>query len=91
MTMSQDNKQNENKMGSQHTPPVLPIDTPEKTHDTGGLMGKMQTVKSAWDKAPEGDKKSNALKHYQSAEKAQKAGNETEAMRELDHATKALA
>ncbi len=54
-------------------------------------MGKMQTVKSAWDKAPEGDKKSNALKHYQSAEKAQKAGNETEAMRELDHATKALA
>jgi hypothetical protein len=61
----------------------------ERVH--GGLMGKMQTVKSAWDKAPEGDKKSNALKHYQSAEKAQKAGNETEAMRELDHATKALA
>ena len=89
--MSQDNKPNETKMGTQHTPPVLPTGTPDKTQDKGGLTGKVQTVKSAWDKAPEGDKKSNALKHYQSAEKAQKAGNETEAMRELDHATKALA
>ena len=89
--MSQDNKPNETNMGTQHTPPVLPTGTPDKTQEKGGLIGKMQTVKSAWDKAPEGDKKSNALKHYQSAEKAQKAGNEPEAMRELDHATKALA
>lgn len=55
-----------------------------------GVTSKMQAVKSAWDKAPEGTKKANALKHYQSAEKAQKAGNEAEAFRELEEATRAL-
>jgi hypothetical protein len=47
-------------------------------------------VKSVWDKAPEGAKKANALRHYQSAEKAQKAGHDAEAVRELDEATKAV-
>jgi hypothetical protein len=34
---------------------------------------KMKTVKAAWDKAPAGMKKDNALKHYQAAEKAMTA------------------
>lgn len=55
-----------------------------------GVSSKMQTVKSAWDKAPDGDKKDSALKHYQSAEKAHKSGNDSEAMRELEEATRAL-
>ena len=54
------------------------------------IVSKMQTVKSVWDKAPEGAKKANALRHYQSAEKAQKAGNYAEAIRELDQASHAL-
>jgi len=54
------------------------------------LSARLQTVKSAWDKAPEGDKKARALKHYQSAEKAQKSGNDAEAMRELEEASLAL-
>lgn len=52
---------------------------------------KMKSVKSAWDKAPAGTKKDSALKHYQAAEKAHKAKNETEANRELDEAKRALA
>lgn len=55
-----------------------------------GVISQMQTVKAAWDKAPDGPKKSNALKHYQSAEKAQKSGNEKECARELEAATRAL-
>ncbi|MDP1554955.1 MAG: hypothetical protein Q8L84_05810 [Hyphomonas sp.] len=55
-----------------------------------GVSSKLQTVKSAWEKAPDGAKKANAMKHYQSAEKAHKSGNEAEAMRELEEATRAL-
>lgn len=55
-----------------------------------GVITEMQTVKTAWDEAPEGVKKANALKHYQSAEKAQKSGDNTEAMRELKEAARAL-
>jgi len=55
-----------------------------------GVITEMQTVKAAWDEAPEGPKKASALKHYQSAEKAQKSGNNTEAMRELQEAARAL-
>jgi hypothetical protein len=56
----------------------------------GQASRQMKEVKSAWDKAPEGTKKANALQHYQSAEKAIKAGNEPEAIRELEKATRAL-
>ena len=52
---------------------------------------KMKSVKAVWDKAPAGPKKDTALKHYQAAEKAQTAKNDTEANRELDAATHALA
>lgn len=52
---------------------------------------KMKSVKAAWDKAPAGAKKDTALKHYQAAEKAHTAKNDTEAHRELDAATSALA
>jgi len=85
--MSQDNKYDDKKSA----PPVLPTDTTGGADKQAGLISKMQTVKSAWDKAPEGDKKSKALKHYQSAENAQRAGNEAEAVRELEQATRALA
>jgi hypothetical protein len=79
-TMSDDNK----KHGT------MPADKSASDGKMAGLVSKMQTVKSVWDKAPEGAKKANALRHYQSAEKAQKAGNDAEAVRELDEATKAL-
>jgi hypothetical protein len=69
---------------------TLPADKSAADGKMAGLISKMQTVKSVWDKAPEGAKKANALRHYQSAEKAQKAGNDAEAIRELDEATKAL-
>lgn len=46
-----------------------------------GINSRMEAVKSPWHKAPEGRNKANALKHYQSAEKAQKAGNDCEAGR----------
>lgn len=51
---------------------------------------KMQTVKAACDKAAPGPKKETALKHYQAAEKAHTAKNDTDALRELDKATHAL-
>lgn len=50
----------------------------------------MASVKSAWDKAPEGSKKATALKHYQAAEKAHDADNDEEAHRELKEASRAL-
>jgi hypothetical protein len=52
---------------------------------------KMKTVKAAWDKAPAGPKKDAALKHYQAAEKAQTAKNDSECNRELEAAEHALA
>jgi hypothetical protein len=51
----------------------------------------MKTVKAAWDKAPAGAKKDNALKHYQAAEKAHTAKHDADATKELDAATHALA
>ena len=52
---------------------------------------KMKSVKAAWDKAPAGPKKDAALKHYQAAETAQTAKNDSECIRELDAAQLALA
>lgn len=52
---------------------------------------KMKSVKSAWDKAPDGPKKNAALTHYQAAEKAQTAKNDADCIKALDAATKALA
>lgn len=51
---------------------------------------KMKSVKAAWDKAPPGPKKDAALKHYQAAERAQKADNAAEINKELDAASHAL-
>ncbi|MEO0916226.1 MAG: hypothetical protein AAFY31_04480 [Pseudomonadota bacterium] len=48
------------------------------------------SVKAAWDKAPEGPKKATALKHYQAAEEAIKAGNDEKAHKELKEASRAL-
>jgi hypothetical protein len=61
--------------------------TPEQTKTSE----KMVSVKSAWDKAPTGQKKDDALKHYQAAEKAHKENNEVETNRCLDAAKLALA
>lgn len=69
---------------------VLPTANTTSHDASTGVSSKMQTVKSAWDKAPEGTKKTEALKHYQSAETAQKSGNDAEALRELEAATRAL-
>ncbi len=52
---------------------------------------KMNSVKAAWDKAPAGPKKDAALNHYQAAEKANTAKNDTETNKELDAAAHALA
>jgi hypothetical protein len=51
----------------------------------------MKSVKAAWDKAPAGPKKDAALKHYQAAETAQTAKNDSECVRELAAAQLALA
>lgn len=51
---------------------------------------RMKTVKAACDKAPSGPKKEAALKHYQAAEKAQKASNETDCLKSCNEAAKAL-
>jgi hypothetical protein len=51
---------------------------------------KMASVKTAWDKAPAGPKKDAALKHFQAAEKAQTANNDSLTIKELDAATNAL-
>lgn len=82
-----DNNMNKDHKGKQADQTAANSQSNDKQ---AGVTNKMQTVKSAWDKAPEGTKKANALKHYQSAEKAQKSGNDTEAMRELEEATRAL-
>ncbi len=60
------------------------------TPKTNNTAEKMISVKAAWDKAPAGPKKDNALKHYQAAEKAHTANNDAEANKELGAATKAL-
>jgi hypothetical protein len=52
---------------------------------------KMKAVKAAWDKAPSGPKKDEALKHYQAAEKALAAKNDADCIKELDAATHSLA
>lgn len=73
------------------TAPQAQLSTEGSSNDRqSGVIAEMQTVKAAWDEAPEGAKKASALKHYQSAEKAQKSGNNTEAMRELKEAARAL-
>ena len=66
---------------------INPMDAKQPTTSAD----KMKSVKAVWDKAPAGPKKDAALKHYQAAEKAQTAKNDTEANRELDAATHALA
>jgi len=52
---------------------------------------KMKSVKADWDKAPDGPKKDEALKHYRAAEKAHTAKNDAETNKELDAAKHALA
>lgn len=51
---------------------------------------KMQSVKAAWDEAPDGPKKDSALTHYQAAQQARAAKNDAECLKELDAATHAL-
>ena len=61
------------------------------TPETNKTAEKMKSVKAAYDKAPDGPKKEASLKHYQAAEKAQKAKNDAETNKELDAAKHALA
>jgi hypothetical protein len=84
--MSEDSRHREDK----NAPAILPTDDPRDENKQDGLISKMQAVKAACDEAPDGAKKSNALKHCQSAERAQESGDEAQAMRELDAATRAL-
>lgn len=58
---------------------------------TPNTADKMKTVKEACDKATAGPKKDSAVQHYQAAEKANTAKNDSECNRELDAATHALA
>lgn len=51
---------------------------------------KMRTVKAAWDKAPAGPKKDEALRHYQAAEKALAAKKDADCIKELDATTRTL-
>lgn len=83
---NQDNKNQDNK--NQNA--VLAGGKAGPGDHTSDVSSRMQSVKATWDKAPEGDKKADALKHYQSAETAQKSGNDAETHRHLDAATKAM-
>ena len=62
----------------------------ENQSEENQTVKHMASVKSAWDKAPEGPKKAAALKHYQAAEKAHEAENDEEAHNELKQASRAL-
>ncbi|MFN3312383.1 MAG: hypothetical protein ACK46Q_02795 [Hyphomonas sp.] len=84
--MSDDNTHKDNP----NEPATLPTANSGNEGKKDGVISKMETVKSAWDNALEGEKKDSALKHYQSAEKAQMSGNDAEALRQLDAATRAL-
>lgn len=66
---------------------MKPMDSNSPAPNT---VEEMKFVKAAWDKAPSGPKKESALKHYQAAQKAQKAKNDIECNRELDAAKRAL-
>lgn len=61
-----------------------------ETSETPNIEDRMKSVKATWSKAPAGDKKDKAFKHFQAAEKAHTAKNDSEANKELDAATKAL-
>lgn len=61
------------------------------TSEQNKTVDKMKSVKAAWDKAPAGPKKDEALKHYEAAEKAHTAKNDAETNKELDAAKHALA
>lgn len=84
--MANDTERNDGQQG--HA--TLPTANSGREVKQDGAVSKMQTVKSALETAPEGEKKDSAMKHYQSAEKAQMSGNDAEALRQLDSATRAL-
>jgi len=54
------------------------------------LEDRMRVVKSACDQAPADFRKSVSLRRYLSAEQARKLGDESECIRRLDAALKAL-
>jgi hypothetical protein len=87
--MSNDNM-NKDKSDTKTGHGTIPAGSAASSDKQAGVTSKMQAVKSAWDKAPEGAKKAAALKYYQSAEQAQKTGNDAEAFRQLEEATRAL-
>jgi hypothetical protein len=64
--------------------------TMDKTNPATNTAEKMKTVKSAWDAAPAGPKKDEALTHYKAAQTAQTAKNDAECNRELEAAKRAL-
>jgi len=64
--------------------------TDEEQSRENHTVKHMASVKAAWDKAPEGPKKANALIHYQAAEKAHEAENDEHAHDELKAASRAL-
>lgn len=82
---------NEDKRQDNQNPKAIPGAGNAGSGDhASDVSSRMQSVKATWDKAPEGQKKAAALKHYQSAESAQKSGNQAETLRHLDAATQAL-
>jgi hypothetical protein len=52
---------------------------------------RMNSVRTAWEKAPAGPKKQAALMHYQAAEAALIDHNEADCLKSLAAATQALA
>lgn len=58
---------------------------------TNTASEKMKSVKASCDNAPFGEKRASAMKHYYSAETAQKAKDDVRMNKELDAATHALA
>ncbi|AML52358.1 MULTISPECIES: hypothetical protein [Falsihalocynthiibacter] len=59
--------------------------------NTNKTSEKMKSVKASCDKAPFGEKRASAMKHYYAAESAHTAKDDAKANKELDAAKHALA
>lgn len=66
------------------------MDSFSGARQTASLDDRMRLVKSACDEAPADFRKSVSLRRYLSAEQARRLGDETECIRRLDAALKAL-
>ena len=69
---------------------MTPTQTSNPSASFTAAVDRMKSVKTAWDKAPEGAKKAAALKHYEAAEKAHAKKDDANCIKECKAAEQAL-